>query len=285
MDSRNVKEVTPEVTDGKYLEKIFELQESLLSHYIKIEGLPSYPLDVNSKKSQIILKDFTGRVIEELAEGFESQVLVNNLAKNQGYFQIHNGYIPGSPVMYNKAFEEAKGHVQNINEELADSLHFIMELLIYTNIGSEEIKYYLSKISMDFGIPYESHGDVLGESIDFGLRLTGMNLGINIYSFGVLDRDECTPIGWNAGESFINGVSHLLWDVTYSLSISRNCLKNKPWKQTGQLTDEITYQGLLVESFIKLCAYFGYLGLSSKTLFEIYFKKNCINQFRIKSKY
>ena len=59
MDSRNIKEPTPQIEDGKHLEKIYDLQKELLDSYIKIEGLPSYPIDVNSKKSQIILKDFT----------------------------------------------------------------------------------------------------------------------------------------------------------------------------------------------------------------------------------
>ena len=78
MDSRNIKEPTPQIEDGKHLEKIYDLQKELLDSYIKIEGLPSYPIDVNSKKSQIILKDFTGRVIEELGEGYESMLKVFN---------------------------------------------------------------------------------------------------------------------------------------------------------------------------------------------------------------
>ncbi|WP_418392117.1 hypothetical protein, partial [Akkermansia sp.] len=39
--------------------------------YKEIERLPDYPLDINNPKNQVILKDFIGRVIEELTEGFE----------------------------------------------------------------------------------------------------------------------------------------------------------------------------------------------------------------------
>ena len=88
MDSRNIKEPTPQIEDGKHLEKIYDLQKELLDSYIKIEGLPSYPIDVNSKKSQIILKDFTGRVIEELGEGYESMLKVFN--KRLDYIKEHS---------------------------------------------------------------------------------------------------------------------------------------------------------------------------------------------------
>lgn len=52
MDSRNIKEPTPQIEGGKHLEKIYDLQKELLDSYIKIEGLPSYPIDVNSKRAR-----------------------------------------------------------------------------------------------------------------------------------------------------------------------------------------------------------------------------------------
>ena len=61
MDARDITEAVPIVSDGRYLEKIYELQKELIDHYVKIEGLPKYPLDVNTKKSQVIIKDFVGR--------------------------------------------------------------------------------------------------------------------------------------------------------------------------------------------------------------------------------
>ena len=79
MDIRDIKEEPEIVENGKFLEKIYELQKVLLDHYIGIEGLPQYPVDVNTKSSQVLLKDFTGRVTEELAEGYESHILVHEM--------------------------------------------------------------------------------------------------------------------------------------------------------------------------------------------------------------
>ena len=72
MDSRDIKEEPGIIPDYKYLEEIYQMQKNLLSGYIGIEGLPQYPVDINTKASQTLLKDFTARVIEELSEGYES---------------------------------------------------------------------------------------------------------------------------------------------------------------------------------------------------------------------
>ena len=71
MDARDIKEVPPVVEGGKYLEAIYSLQKELIDHYVSIEGLPQYPLDVNTKKNQLLIKDVVGRDLEELAEGYE----------------------------------------------------------------------------------------------------------------------------------------------------------------------------------------------------------------------
>ena len=79
MDSRDIKEEPSIPKDNKYLESIYEMQKQLLDSYISIEGLPKYPLNINTKTNQLILKDFTSRVIEELAEAYESLLLVEEL--------------------------------------------------------------------------------------------------------------------------------------------------------------------------------------------------------------
>ena len=66
MDIRNIKENPPLVRNGKFLEAIYELQKDLMEGYIgKIEkNLPKYPISINSEKGQVVLKDFSSRVIE-----------------------------------------------------------------------------------------------------------------------------------------------------------------------------------------------------------------------------
>ena len=68
------------------MEKIYELQKQLIDGYVKIEGLPQYPINVNTKSSQVLIKDFVGRVIEELAEGYESMLLIDKIVVENVYF-------------------------------------------------------------------------------------------------------------------------------------------------------------------------------------------------------
>ena len=69
MDIRDIKEQAP-LVDDKQLEEIYNLQKNLMEGYIgKIEkDLPMYPIDVNSRKGQAVLKDMSARVIDEIGE-------------------------------------------------------------------------------------------------------------------------------------------------------------------------------------------------------------------------
>ena len=71
----------------------------------------------------------------------------------------------------------------------------------------------------------------------------------------------------------------------YFLGMSGNCLKQKPWKQTHQLTDKDKLANNLFwafETYLMCCHHFE---ITPDMLFQLYFKKNAVNQFRIRSKY
>ena len=44
---------------------------------------------------------------------------------------------------------ELLNNLQNANEENADAIHFFVELLIYANIGPDDIMSYMERYSMD----------------------------------------------------------------------------------------------------------------------------------------
>lgn len=75
------------------------------------------------------------------------------------------------------------------------------------------------------------------------------------------------------------------WRVTEEIGEAMNCLKNKPWKQTQMLTDEVHYIEELVDAFhffVELCIL---SGLSAEDLFRMYFSKSEVNKFRQRSQY
>ena len=110
MDIRNITEKAPEVENGAFLEKMFDLQKELMEGYIRIEGLPRYPLNINSKKNQVVLKDFASRAVEELAEGYESTHYAVQMMEKVGW---------NLSLLSKKEHAMLINHIQNSNEEQA----------------------------------------------------------------------------------------------------------------------------------------------------------------------
>lgn len=288
MDSRDIKQEP--VIEGNLLDKIYEMQKGLLTEYIKVEGLPPYPFNINKKDNQQILKDFTARIVEELSEGYESMEAAAKITQqNQLWF---------GPNIDKNQYLLTLSHLQNFSEELADALHFYMELLIYINIDTEDIIQFL-KVKKN--IIHEGD-DILQTLVDVGYEhyiysqyhTEGLQYLKSKNSVDVLAplKDMNTPhniklheIGSKINYGVLLTYKYILWDITHWLNLSRNFLKNKPWKQSEVMTAEIQYQEAVVNGFINFLGFFKLLGGNENLIYYIYFKKNLVNQFRVKSKY
>lgn len=102
----------PEVPDtwAGVVHAIFARQCALMEKYKEIEGLPSPPLSLHHASGQRVLKDFAWRVVEELAESYEA------LHKQIGGLELN---------------------AEHQREELADALHFLVELLIFAGVSAD----------------------------------------------------------------------------------------------------------------------------------------------------
>lgn len=305
MDSRDILKEPEEVIDNTYLENIYSLQKELLEGYIGIEGLPPYPINVNTKKNQSLIKDFVGRVIEELGESYESLVFIYEIMQSTMYLTSCDNY--------KEELVKICNHLQNCNEELADSLHFMVELLIYSNIQPSDIDRYLNNQIRVYPLVENLTGmanlNTLQKAMDFGYlwvrectpyigEVSNSNV-VNIitkvdnYNDNIEDIKERITIDKRLieGAHKFNELTYIsyksvMWDITYHLNIARNYLKNKPWKKSQMMTDEIRFQEELVKAFISLMGIFKYMGIETdKNLYLLYYKKNQINKFRQKSNY
>lgn len=292
MDSRDFNQEPPVIKDGRYLEKIYELQMDLINEYVKIERTPAPPININTKSSQVLLKDFTGRVIEELAEGYESLIEVDALTEKNRLWQYE--YDEKDMVM-------CFNHMQNASEEMADAMHFMVELLIYANIQPEDINAYVSKlIPATDEVGPELHNNVIAkcmikgtsdiremypEILNFKYVLM-RNIWAHCYQDLPLPKNEnLIHCGSRYNHDYYRLFKAMLWDVTYHLNIARNFLKNKPWKQSQMMTNEELYQEELVKAFIAMMGAFYEMGIDDTNLYYIYFKKNLTNRFRQRSRY
>ena len=133
MDVRNIREEVPNIKETEVLPQMYILGLEQLNGYRQIESLPEYPLDINNPKSQVILKDFIGRVIEELTEGFESTDEVFDLCSKKGW---------NMEMLNEEEHQSILNSLANANEEQADALGFFFTLLAYSNILPEDILSY-----------------------------------------------------------------------------------------------------------------------------------------------
>lgn len=297
MDIRNIREVPPVVENEAYLEAIYNLEAELLQGYCgKIEkDLPLPPIDINTFKGQQILKDFSARVIEETAEGYESTSAVIDMYSAHGF---------NNQTFSDSEWQMVANNLQNSNEEQADAMAFYMALLMYANLEIKDIYDYANTklkdlvARIDIGKVENMLDLMLLGSYAFDLEsedkefedigcLYDILSEANIEDMG-LDVDHVNsyiPAFRFSNKDFHRYEDHMLWRVAYHINISRNFLKNKPWKQSQELTDITRYSEQLALGLIRYLGYLYTMGFTPDTLYTLCFKKNRVNHFRQNSGY
>lgn len=100
---------------------IFDRQMELVVKYQQIEQLPTPPISLHTQNGNRIIRDFAWRTTEELAESFEA---------------------------WHKHDDETVAEMHAL-EELADAMHFWVELCIYSGVTAAQLN----------DVPYGSPGN------------------------------------------------------------------------------------------------------------------------------
>lgn len=278
MDVRNIREEVPNIKETEVLPQMYTLGLEQLNGYRQIESLPEYPLDINNPKSQVILKDFIGRVIEELTEGFESTEEVFELCQKNGW----------NIEMFNEnECQSILNSLANANEEQADALGFFFTLLVYSNILPEDILSY-NKAKNLFDVMAMGVKELVVKYPDYQ----------NLLKFDIICEEDFFDedgkweqiISYTPGFHKMNELSHeaeklYLWEVIYELNKARNFLKCRPWKQTQVMTKEIDFQESLVKAFYLYMGFLAMNGFTPLGLFGLFFKKQRLNRWRQQTNY
>lgn len=80
-------------------------------------------------------------------------------------------------------------------------------------------------------------------------------------------------------------IKDMMWRCVEELGEAANCLKNKPWKQDAQPTDQEHFYEEIADAFhffVEMCMW---AGINADTLFNLYFRKSEVNKFRQRSGY
>lgn len=132
----NITDFESPPTPGSWEEivrAIFDRQRELMVKYKEIEQLPEAPISLHTMHGQRIIKDFAFRAIEELTESYEG-------------WEKH---------------QERQVQELHALEELADAMHFFVELLVFAGITPEQCL----RITPTFDQPdYMTHFALLDES-------------------------------------------------------------------------------------------------------------------------
>lgn len=276
MDIRNINEQVPQVEETEVLPQMYTLGLEQLNGYRQIESLPEYPLDINNPKSQVILKDFIGRVIEELTEGFESTNEVFDLCSKNGW---------NMEMLNEEEHQSILNSLANANEEQADALGFFFTLLAYSNILPEDILSY-NKAKDLFEVMAIGVKELVIKYSDYHLKFDIIRKEDFYEDEGKWEHINSYTPGFHQMSELSHEAEKLyLWEVIYELNKARNFLKCRPWKQTQVMTKEIDFQESLVKSFY---LYMGFLAMNGFTpcgLFSLFFKKQRLNLWRQNTNY
>ena len=145
----------------------------------------------------------------------------------------------------------SKPEVPHFREELIDALHFLVEASMFVGLAANDI------IAVSRG----SNFDYPEGRLDLLLQPT------------------------KPGPFWVHDLYEAAFTFTMHLALAANCLKNKPWKSTPQLTDVKAFRAHLVDAWHRFGALLHAAGLTSRTVFDFYFKKSEVNQFRQRSNY
>jgi phosphoribosyl-ATP pyrophosphohydrolase len=175
--------------------------------------------------------------------------------------EASNGFfVPRLPIDLNDAKTQyrLKDYFWRVTEELAEAIeayehhnhqHFIEELI--------DSLHFIVEAMIVVGITPE---DLAGQRKQDKLE-------------GLMEMATVAPLPL----CFMKTVTHL--------GLAANCLKNKPWKQTQMLTDELNFKAELMIALRHLTDILKGAGLSARDIHDIYFKKSEVNKFRQDSGY
>lgn len=252
------------------LQDCFEKQKYLLqSYYISKQGDPPFTGDINSPEYQKVIKNYMDYFIEELVEvNLVYTEMVTNLSQHQ--------------------ISDLRKLVGDFNMELADTFHFLLDIMLYAHIEADSINNYYNQLLQERGLEALNFEDfTLKTAFAYARHANAIQatlvsrMSYKVYRGGA---PEEIPAGSLIHMENLQTQARFSWEIVKGLKVVAQLLKNKPWVQS---THEVNYQNFarqLMEVWLTIFCFYDYVGLDEIKLADIYMDKNRINLERIKNK-
>lgn len=143
-------------------------------------------------------------------------------------------------------YQRDNGSKLHFQEECIDALHFLVELSVISGFVPETMKHHWP------------HGGQHGQLLD-----------------SMFSSVSKIPGTWPDSA----------WASVASLGMTMNCLKNKPWKQSHQVTDRRQFYYHLGGTWLRFVGALHLAELTADTTFDLYVRKSEVNKFRQRSQY
>lgn len=252
-------------------QQIVEKQKNLMAHYLTIGAIPNYPVDIHSKQGQKTIKGFIYNIGEELGEA--------NEAYEDSLISFENN-LPS----------QGKELLVLHNEEVADVIHFVTELVIlmgYDQNLPDLIRMHTPepclKMLPEGRDPFHMLL-VMGDYYNFMDTWMGRSEPKNCFSpngINSLDIGNYRVSQYN--QQKLMKLSYLTLHHAFKLG---NALKSsREWKQSEEAVKIPEVEKELANLLAGLFRYLAFGEFTTQNILAYYIKKNNMNLQRIKEKY
>lgn len=234
-------------------------QQDLLERYKEIEGLPDWPMPFQDRQTQRWVKDYLWRVTEEISEGMEALYLIDTTGEIRLMHQ----------------------HITHFFEEIADAIHFMLCVMIITDvqIRPDSSRPDVLVGSYERARPYEADCKLLGEAF-FCIRNTQF-----FDKEGEIELRLGKKVTQKALALEVICILDICSQIQYQLGLCGNVLKNKLWKQTAVMSDQLAFNSRVRITFQWMFRMLFRCGFTPKDIFMLYMSKKLVNKWRQETQY
>jgi hypothetical protein len=262
------------------IKTMLDEQKKLLGYFIPVEGLPKYPVDLNSAEGQKVLREMCHRMIEELSEAFTEIVEVYEL------------------VSTNKPIDAQKA-LRKYNEEIADCQHFLCNLLLFSGIEDEDlwdmIKEFVEEFERFKGLASDALVEkpfkffmVMGEYLNYEHNSRSIENKMDRFTVATEPEALEDPLlcgGRRISEKLLDTHAQLLWNVVNEFYKLVYLLRIKPWSMKKVQTQPSQYRRQLMLALISWGRYLDFIGMGEIALVNIFRHKTAILITRMEEGY